>query len=61
MNNDYRITTDLAILEEYLGTATEIAFDFEAAANPPWTHEQAAVLSRQVKNDYRFSESKHGE
>ena len=44
MKNDYKMTTDLRILEEYLGTATAIAFDFETAANPLWAHEKEAAL-----------------
>lgn len=36
MRNNYRMTVDLNALEDYLGSATIIAFDFETAPHVQW-------------------------
>lgn len=44
MKTNYRMTTDLQVVEDYLGDAVIIAFDFETAPAAAWRDDQRAAL-----------------
>jgi DNA polymerase-1 len=43
MKRNYQMTTDLQVVEEYLGEAVLIAFDFETAPGPAWRADRGIV------------------